>query len=137
MFTPSTRTVGKTFRWIVLLPVLMVGSLVYWSVAIGLGGLSLMAASALSISADTTMGVAQDTDTDTNTTLDLGGSSILVHLEESVEPEDVNDNAGAAGFAQPADDTQVTVTPGPGATDTWCSTMRQPEGVRMSDGLEG
>ena len=116
MFTPSTRTVGKTFRWIVLLPVLMVGSLVYWSVAIGLGGLSLMAASALSISADTTMGVAQDTDTDTNTTLDLGGSSILVHLEESVEPEDVNDNAGAAGFTQLTDDQQVTVTPGPGST---------------------
>jgi hypothetical protein len=118
MFTPSTRTVGKTFRWIVLLPVLMVGSLVYWSVAIGLGGLSLMAASALSISADTTMGVAQDTDsdTDTNTTLDVGGSSILVHLEESVEPEDVNDNAGAAGFTQLTDDQQITVTPGPGST---------------------
>jgi hypothetical protein len=119
MFTSSTRTVGKTFRWIVLLPVLMVGSLVYWSVAIGLGGLSLMAASALSISADT-MGLAQvnDTDTDTsaNTTLDVGGTPILVHLEESVEPEDVNDNAGAAGFTQLTDDQQVTVTPGPGST---------------------
>ncbi len=120
MFLPSTLPVGKTSRGIVLLLGLMVVSLVYWSVAFGLGGLSIMAASALSISADTTMGVAQGTDTDTdtsaNTTLDVGGTPILVHLEESVEPEDVNDNAGAAGFTQLTDDQQVTVTPGPGST---------------------
>jgi hypothetical protein len=121
MFTPSAqtrRTAGTTFRWIVLLPVLMVGSLLYWSVAIGLGGMSLMAASALSISTDSTLGVAPASETGAPATLDVGDGTmpIVVHLEESVEPEDVNDNAGAAGFAQPADDSQVTVTPGPGAT---------------------
>ncbi|HEY2730195.1 MAG TPA: hypothetical protein VGK52_09635 [Polyangia bacterium] len=120
-FTPSAqtrRTVGTTFRWLVLLPVLMVGSLLYWSVAIGLGGMSLMAASALSISTDSTLGVAPASETGAPATLEGGDGTtpIVVHLEESVEPEDVNDNAGAAGFAQPADDTQVTVTPGPGAT---------------------
>ena len=121
MFTPSAqtrRTVGTTFRWLVLLPVLMVGSLLYWSVALGLGGMSLMAASALSISTDSTLGVGPASETGAPATLEVtdGTTPIVVHLEESVEPEDVNDNAGAAGFAQPADDTQVTVTPGPGAT---------------------
>jgi hypothetical protein len=121
MFTQSPhtcRTVGKTFRWIVLLPVLMVGSLLYWSVAIGLGGLSLMAASALSVSTNSAVGITRMSETEAPATLDLGDgmTPIMVHLEESVEPEDVNDNAGAAGFAQPADDTQMTVTPGPGAT---------------------
>ena len=121
MFTPSAqtrRTVGTTFRWIVLLPVLMVGSLLYWSVALGLGGMSLMAASALSVSTDSTLRVAPASETGASATLEVGDGTtpIVVRLEESVEPEDVNDNAGAAGFTQPADDTQVTVTPGPGAT---------------------
>jgi hypothetical protein len=94
----------------------MVGSLLYWSVALGLGGLSLMAASALSVQqGDATLGVSTDTETASNTELDVG-SSILVHLEESVEPEDVNDNAGAAGFTQLTDDQQAVIAPGPGAT---------------------
>ena len=130
MFTSSPRTVGKmlrkTLRWAVLLPVVMVGSLLYWSVAIGLGGLSLMAAGALSASVDntgdSTLGVApQDTETE-SATLDVAaagatlGTPIVVRLEESVEPEDVNDNAGAAGFTQQTDDQQVIVAPGPGST---------------------
>lgn len=126
MFTSSTRAFGKTFRWILMLPVLMVGSLLYWSVAIGLGGLSLMAANALSVTTNT---VALPGDTETGSVLDVGDGTtlagpIMVHLEESVEPEDVNDNAGSAGFTAPAEDQQndqqndqqVTVTPGPGAT---------------------
>jgi hypothetical protein len=117
MFTSARDSARKTLRWIVLLPVLMVGSLLYWSVAIGLGGVSLMMASALSASADTTLEVSTDTQPDP-TAVDVvdGTSSITVHLEESEEPEDVNDNAGAAGFTQVSDDQQVTVAPGPGAT---------------------
>ncbi len=117
MFTSSSPPVAKTLRWIVLLPVLMVGSLLYWSVAIGLGGFSLMMASALSASTDTTLGVAEGAEAG-GAALDLadGTSTIMVHLEESVEPEDVNDNAGAAGSAQLTDDQQVTVVPGPGST---------------------
>ena len=118
MFTSSTHAAGKTLRWIVLLPVLMVGSLLYWSVAIGLGGMSLMMASALSGAPDATLGVSTDTETSNNTTLDVGDapSVITVHLEESEEPEDVNDNAGAAGFTQLTDDQQAVIAPGPGAT---------------------
>jgi hypothetical protein len=111
MFTSATRRVT---RWIVLLPVLMVGSMFYWSLAIGLGGLSLMAASALSTvpgptdTAETPLVGVDVTDT-------IGPASITVHLEESAEPEDVNDNSGAAGFSVPSDD-QSVATPGPGPT---------------------
>ena len=117
MFTSSAPPVAKTLRWIVLLPVLMVGSLLYWSVAIGLGGFSLMMASALSAATDPTLGVAEGAEAG-GATLDVGDgtSTIMVHLEESEEPEDVNDNAGAAGFARLTDDQQVTVAPGPGST---------------------
>jgi hypothetical protein len=129
-FTSSaTRAATRTLRWIVLLPVLMVGSLLYWSVAIGLGGLSLMTASALSATNVRVMLPQQgqgNEGADTGEAMsplqvDVGdgmvpAGSIMVHLEESVEPEDVNDNAGAAGFTIPTDDQQVIVTPGPGST---------------------
>jgi hypothetical protein len=117
--TSSTQAARRTFRWIVLLPVLMVGSLLYWSVALGLGGLSLMAASALSVTSNVRLAAPEGAETGTGLDVDVGdglpGNSILVHLEESVEPEDVNDNAGAAGFTAPTDDQQVT-TAGPGST---------------------
>jgi hypothetical protein len=122
-FTSSTtRAATRTLRWIVLLPVLMVGSLLYWSVAIGLGGLSLMTASALSATNVRVMMPQQGADTgEAMSPLDVGdgmvpAGSIVVHLEESVEPEDVNDNAGAAGFTVPTDDQQVMIAPGPGST---------------------
>jgi hypothetical protein len=121
-----TRAATKTLRWIVLLPVLMVGSLLYWSVALGLGGLSLMTASALSATNVRIMMPQQGADTgEAMSPLQVQGDvgdgmvpagTIMVHLEESVEPEDVNDNAGAAGFTVPTDDQQVIVTPGPGST---------------------
>jgi hypothetical protein len=121
-----TRAATRTLRWIVLLPVLMVGSLLYWSVAIGLGGLSLMTASALSATNMRVMLPQEETDTGEAMSplqVDVGdgmvpAGTIMVHLEESVEPEDVNDNAGAAGFTvpTPTDDQQVIVTPGPGST---------------------
>jgi hypothetical protein len=120
----STRAATRTLRWILLLPVLMVGSLLYWSVAIGLGGLSLMTASALSATNVRVMLPQQGADTGDSMSplqVDVGdgmvpAGSIMVHLEESVEPEDVNDNAGAAGFTVPTDDQQVIVPPGPGST---------------------
>ncbi len=120
----STRAATRTLRWILLLPVLMVGSLLYWSVAIGLGGLSLMTASALSATNVRVMLPQPGADTGDSMSplqVDVGdgmvpAGSIMVHLEESVEPEDVNDNAGAAGFTVPTDDQQVIVTPGPGST---------------------
>lgn len=112
MFTPTAR---RLTRWIVVLPVLMVGSMFYWSLAIGLGGLSLMAASSMQMQ----MGGDQNGSIELVPTVDvadtIGPGSITIHLEESAEPEDVNDNSGAAGFSV-TDDDQAVATPGPGTT---------------------
>jgi hypothetical protein len=97
----------------------MVASLLYWTVALGLGGMSLMAVSALSqdrepgsfIGATTTMG--GDTDTAEATAPRDGYEPIVVHLEESVEPEDVDDNPGCglAGGTAAAGDSDGTPVP--------------------------
>jgi hypothetical protein len=84
-------------RWLFWIPVVMVASLFYWTVALGLGGLSLMAVSALSGS-DGALALpfaapAPEGDT---ATVAPPHDGFEVQLEESVEPEDVDDNAGAA-----------------------------------------
>src|SRR5438270_822051 len=94
---PDRATTATTTAryWVVWLPFLMVASLLYWTVALGLGGMSLMAVSALSGN-DGAGGIGMtggDTDTGAATARD-GYEPIIVHLEESVEPEDVDDNPG-------------------------------------------
>src|SRR5882724_1757374 len=88
-----------TRRWLVWLPVVMVASLLYWTVALGLGGMSLMAVSALSGNDGVgALGLSTagggDTDTAQASAPRDGYEPIIVHLEESVEPEDVDDNPG-------------------------------------------
>jgi hypothetical protein len=113
MFTSSTRSLA---RWVLLLPVVMVGSLLYWSLAIGLGARSLMMASVLSYVPQTSeaggiggteapapMSVTADI-------VDGMGGPIMIHLEESTEPEDVNDNLGAGDPAPAEDGPATTVT---------------------------
>jgi hypothetical protein len=110
MFTATTRRIT---RWILLLPILMVGSLFYWSLAIGLGALSLMAAGSLS-----TVPMPGPTEVEPSPAEVGDGFAtmpITVQLEESAEPEDVNDNSGAGGFSVLTDDQSVAV-PGPGPT---------------------
>jgi hypothetical protein len=79
--------------WLVWIPVLMVGSLIYWTVALGLGGMSLMEVSSLSVN-DGALVLSGDIDSATVTPPRDGYEPIIVHLEESVEPEDVDDNPG-------------------------------------------
>jgi hypothetical protein len=91
----STSSTSTSTRWVAWMPLLFVSAFLYWSVALGLGGLSLLAVTAIS------------GDMDRATMPDYGatalepvpghalGDTIVVHLEESAEPEDVNDNAGA------------------------------------------
>jgi hypothetical protein len=88
----------------------MVASLMYWTVALGLGGLSLMAASALSQGQDLGFGPS---DQAVANRYDQSYDPILVHLEESVEPEDVNDDVGC-GYATERD--QGDAASGPGQT---------------------
>jgi hypothetical protein len=130
----STRAVRRTLRWIVLLPVVMVGSLLYWSIALSMGGLSLITATALSASATLIPGPTDSPALESGATLELRDSdsssgrvgsivpgSILVHLEESAEPEDdsddmnEDDNQGAVSMTPAADDYAVSKA-GPGTT---------------------
>jgi hypothetical protein len=100
-----------------MLPVLMVGSMFYWSLAIGLGGLSLMAASSMQVVPGPADSVELVPSMDVADTIDsIRPGSITIHLEESAEPEDVNDNSGAAGFPVTNDDDQAMAIPGPGVT---------------------
>jgi hypothetical protein len=106
-------------RWLVWIPVLMMASLLYWTVALGLGGMSLMAMSALSQDRDpgsfvgSTATMGGDTDTAEATGPRDGYEPIVVHLEESVEPEDVDDNPGCglAGGTSATGDADGTPVP--------------------------
>ena len=100
MYDRRERTSSR--RWVAWMPLLFVAAFLYWSVALGLGGISLMAASAVSGE----LGPASD-DVSPAVTEPVPGhegagepdypiAPIVVRLEESTEPEDVNDNAGAA-----------------------------------------
>jgi hypothetical protein len=117
-----TRAVTMTRRWLVWFPVLMVGSLLYWTVALGLGGMSLMAMSALSAGQEGVgfggggLGLSSSGEVDTApaTPPRDGYEPIIVRLEESAEPEDVDDNPGCglAPGAFPAGEADVTPAPG-------------------------
>ena len=87
----STHTARST-RWVAWMPLLFVAAFLYWSVALGLGGLSLMAASAISGDLDEGPELAPSVMEPAPGHI---GEPIVIHLEESAEPEDVNDNAGA------------------------------------------
>jgi hypothetical protein len=116
MFTNSTRSMA---RWIVALPLLMVGSLMFWGMAISMGGLSLMRAITLASPPEMLVGPAAAMP-DSYDGASAGGT-IMIHLQESAEPQDLQDsrdsagdNTGAGGVVAP--DEQAVVVSGPGAT---------------------
>lgn len=85
---------NRVARWVALLPLVLVGSMMFWSVALGLGGLSLLAVTGLTAGDD---GAAVEEIAPSATEPVSGHADpITVHIETSAEPEDVNDNAGAA-----------------------------------------
>jgi hypothetical protein len=98
-------------RWFLWAPVVMVASMLYWTVALGLGGLSLMAASALSVGQTLPVAGLEQA----GGRYDQSYDPILVHLEESSEPQDVNDNAGC-GYSSTDAEPQPGDEPGPGQT---------------------
>ena len=95
-FGPAAR--GEWAAW---LPLLFIGAMMFWTVALGLGGWSLMVVSDSAVPAVAVPApppVATSTETMPGTEVGgMGGSErIPVQMEESQEPEDVNDNPGAA-----------------------------------------
>jgi len=118
------------------MPALLAGALFYWTVALGLGGLSLLAVSALSGTddGDAPEGAAQEPGEDpaSDQAQDLASDAIVVHLQESTEAfpaeakgadgdavdreedegiEDVDDNPGASA---PSSVEATAVEPAPG-----------------------
>jgi hypothetical protein len=88
----SSTVTARSTRWVAWMPLLFVAAFLYWSVALGLGGLSLMAASAISSDLDQGPELAPSV---MEPAPGHTSEPIVIHLEESAEPEDVNDNAGA------------------------------------------
>ena len=104
----SRRPLGSGGRghWAAWLPLVFVGSMMFWTVAVVLGGWSLMVVS------DGAMLDASDPPAmvmEPKPGVEVRGAGgmtselrIPVQMEESQEPEDVNDNAGSAVPALPA-----------------------------------
>jgi len=103
-FSTSPAGAPHPTRWVAWMPLLFVAAFLYWSVALGLGGLSLMAASAISGDLQDAQEGTEGPDLAPSVMEPAPGHAsiepIVIRLEESAEPEDVNDNAGAV---MPAD----------------------------------
>ena len=108
----SRHSLGSA-TWVAWLPLLFVGAMLFWTIALGLGGLSLMTVTALSAGDGMQVEVVippapTATEPMPGTTASLvTADGIVVRLQESPEPEDVNDNAGAGTTM--ADPLEVTV----------------------------
>jgi hypothetical protein len=82
-------------EWAAWLPLLFIGTMMFWTVALGMGGWSLMVVGSDALGDDAPAPTA--TAIEPKPVEDTGASErIQVQMEESQEPEDVNDNAGAA-----------------------------------------
>ena len=78
--------------WVAWLPLLFVGAMLFWTVALGLGGLSLVAFSALSADCHRSAMAgpgASPTVTEPMPGVSASGYGIIVRLEESADPQDV------------------------------------------------
>ena len=89
-------------RWFMWIPVLMVASLLFWTLALALGGMSLMAANKISLfdahCRFASPEVSADIDVD-GAGSHSGYDPIVVHIEESGDPNDVDDDATVAAPA--------------------------------------
>jgi hypothetical protein len=82
------RTERHSTRWIAWMPLLFVSAFLYWSVALGLGGLSLMAAGTLSHAGDLPCRSFTATAIEPVPGHISAGDPIIVHLQESADPDD-------------------------------------------------
>ena len=100
MVRPATAHAG--LRQLALLPLVFAGAMLYWTLALGLGACSLMGLGALS--ADTTIEFVGVDPTGVEPMPGVAASTdhITVQIQESAEPEDVNDNAGAGSLRAPS-----------------------------------
>jgi hypothetical protein len=93
-------------KWAIWIPVLLVASLLYWTVALGLGGLSLMVVSSFDCDGDRPEAGELEVEG-----LKDSYEPITVNLVESSEAADVEGGTGAGAAAG-----HRASDPGPGAT---------------------
>ena len=87
-------------RWVAWIPLVGVGALVFWSLAFGLGVMSLAVVDGLTASNLVEVEVVEVQVAPTATEPVSGHvHTISVNIQESAEAEDVNDNAGAVDHA--------------------------------------
>jgi hypothetical protein len=95
MYDRRRSSICSAARWVALMPLMLVGAMLFWTLALGLGGVSLVAVTGFTTEPEVQLGPQDPAPTATEP---VSGhvDPITVHIEESTEPEDVNDNAGAA-----------------------------------------
>jgi len=113
-WSSSGSSSRSTARWVISLPLLLVGSMMFWTMALGSGAISLLAVSGLAggpqpfdeLARTGEVGEVAATAAEPMPGQALGSRAnpIVVHLQESAEPEDVNDNLGAVTPGESDDD---------------------------------
>jgi hypothetical protein len=92
----TSRHSAGSATWVAWLPLLFVGAMLFWTIALGLGGLSLVTVTALSAGDDVQVYVPMPpTATEPMPGNATASDGILVRLQESPELDDVSDNTGA------------------------------------------
>jgi hypothetical protein len=89
---------GVRRDWAAWLPLLFVGAMMFWTVALGLGGWSLMVVSDGAMEPMAPAPTATEPMPGVEAQAPAAVDRIPVQMEESQEPEDVNDNPGSVGF---------------------------------------
>ncbi len=118
------RAERHSTRWIAWMPLLFVSAFLYWSVALGLGGLSLMAAGTLSggcpMSRQAFSATAVEPFPGT-----LSGEAIMVHLQESADLD--QDQAGPTPSSRWSSTCRTTTAPAgfPATTEPSADGARQ------------
>ena len=103
-------------KWAIWIPVLMVASLLYWTVALGLGGLSLFAVTAFDCGHDYAPAQkvgAKVSDSDTPITVNLVDPSSASAADDADDADDAEDTAGAGVTVDLVEDS----APAPAAAD--------------------
>lgn len=94
----SRHTSGSA-SWVAWLPLVFVGAMLFWTIALGLGGLSLVTVGALYVDDKAHMDVViapPPTAAEPMPGNLAASDGIVVRLQESPDPQDVNDSATAA-----------------------------------------
>ena len=105
MYDRRRSSIWSAARWVAVMPLMLIGAMLFWTLALGLGGVSLIAMTGFTSEPELQL-APEIKDLAPTATEPVSGhvDPITVHIEESTEPEDVNDNAGAGLPPVTADD---------------------------------